>query len=42
MNFYAEEFLSSYLCGYWKGLIIQQALVSLIEKWKTSVDKKSY
>ena len=30
MKFYAEEFLSSYLCSYWKGLSTKQALFSLI------------
>ena len=40
MNCYVEK--SPYLCGYRKGFSTQQALISLIEKWKTNLDKKDY
>ena len=31
-----------YLCGYRKGCNTQQALVSLIEKWKKILDDKGF
>ena len=31
-----------YLCGYRKGFSTQQALASLIEKWKAILDKNGY
>ena len=31
-----------YLCGYSQGFSTQQALVSLIEKWKAILDKNGY
>ena len=34
--------MSPYLCDYRKGFSTQQALLSLIEKWKNSLDKKGY
>ena len=37
-----DKYLSEYLCGYRKGYSAQHALVALIEKWKTSLDKKGY
>ena len=37
-----EKYLSSYMCGYRKGHNAQHALVSLIEKWRESLDKKGY
>ena len=37
MSCYVEKFLSPYLCGF----IAQQALISLIEKWKSNSDKKT-
>ena len=39
---YITSFLTPYLCGYRKGFSTQQALLSLIEKWKTVLDSKSY
>ena len=39
---YINQFLSPYLCGYRQGFSIQQALVSLIEKWKAILDKNGY
>ena len=39
---YVDQHLSPYLCGYRKGFSAQHALVSLIEKWKASLDKKSF
>ena len=37
-----DKHLSPYLCGYRKGYSAQHALISLIEKWKTSLDKGGY
>ena len=34
--------LSPYLCGYRKGFSAQHALISLIEHWRTSLDKRGY
>ena len=34
-----NPFLSPYLCGYRQGFSTQQALVSLIKKWKAILDK---
>ena len=42
MNFYVEKFITPYLCDYRNGFFTQQALVILIENWKTSFDKKHY
>ena len=37
-----NSFLTPYLCGYRKGFSTQQALLSLIEKWKIVLDSKGY
>ena len=37
-----EDYLSPYLCGYRKGYSTQTALISIIEKWKASLDKQGY
>ena len=42
MSTYFEQFLSPYLCGYRKGFSTQEALLTLIEKWKKSLDKGGY
>ena len=39
---YINNFLTPYLCGYRKGFSTQQALLSLIEKWKIVLDSKGY
>ena len=39
---YINHVLSPYLCGYRQGFNTQQALVSLIEKWKAILDKSGY
>ena len=39
---YIKNYLSPHLCGYRKGYSSQQALISLIENWKKSLDKKGY
>ena len=39
-NNYITNHLHPYLCGYGKGYNTQQALVSLIEKWKKILDDK--
>ena len=42
INDYITNHLSPYLCGYRKGYNTQQALVSLIEKWKKILDDKGF
>ena len=42
MYAYMNHFLSPYLCGYRNGFTTQQALLSLIEKWKNILDKKGF
>ena len=42
MSLHVDNFLSPYLCGYRKGISTQQALLSLIGKWKNILDKKGY
>ena len=37
-----DTHLSKYLCGYRKGYSAQHALVSLIEKWRDTLDKQGY
>ena len=39
---YINNYLSDFLCGYRKGYSTQHALVSLLEKWKNSLDKKGF
>ena len=39
---HVNEFLSPYLCGYRKGFNTQYALLSLIKKWKKTLDNKGY
>ena len=39
---FINDFLSPYLCGYRKGFNTQYALLSLIEKWKKTLDNKGY
>ena len=39
---HVNEFLSPYLCGYRKEFNTQYALLSLIEKWKKTLDNKGY
>ena len=34
--------LSPYLCGYRKGFSAQHALISLIEHWRSTLDRKGY
>ena len=36
---YIDKILSPYLCGYRKGYSCQYALLSMIEKWKKSLDE---
>ena len=42
MSLHVEEYLLPYLCGYRKGFSTQQALLSLLERWKNILDKKGY
>ena len=37
-----DRYLSPYLCGYRKGFNTQYALLSLIEKWKETLDEHGY
>ena len=39
---YMDAHLSNYLCGYCKGFNTQTALLSLMEKWKSILDKKGF
>ena len=39
---YIDRFLSPYMCGYRKGYSTQTALLSLIERWKITLDKKGF
>ena len=36
---YMQSYLSSLLCGFRKGYNAQHALVRMLEKWKTCLDK---
>ena len=38
MQTYLDNLLSKYQCGFRKGFNAQHCLVSMIEKWKESVD----
>ena len=37
---YFEQFLSKYQCGFRKGFSAKHSLLSVLEKWKSAVDKK--
>ena len=39
---YINQFLSRSLCGYRKGYNTQTALLSLIEKWKSILDRSGF
>ena len=39
---YMDAHLSKHLCGYHKGFNTQTALLSLIEKWKSILNKKGF
>ena len=42
INVHIKSFLSPYLCGYRKGFNSPHALISLIERWRKSLDNKGY
>ena len=42
INLHLDNFLLRHLCGYRRGFSTQQALLSLIQKWKNYLDKKRY
>ena len=42
MNSFITQHLSKHLCGYRKGYNVQHALISMIEKWKSTLDQKGY
>ena len=37
---YTDQFLSNFLCGYRKGYSTQTALISMLEKWRKTLDIK--
>ena len=39
---YMEKTLSPFLCGYRKGYSAQHALLSMLKKWRISLDKGGY
>ena len=39
---YIDKHLSPHLCEYRKGYSTQTALISMLEKWKLSIDKKRF
>ena len=42
ISVYMEKYLSPFLCGYRKGFNAQYALLSMLEKWRTSLDNGGY
>ena len=42
INSFIENCLSPFMCGYRKGYNPQHVLITLIEKWKKSLDDKEY
>ena len=39
---YMHDYLSPYLCGYRTGFSAQHALITLLEKWRITLDKRGY
>ena len=42
INLHIKSFSSPYLCGYRNGFNSQHALISLIERWRKSLDNKGH
>ena len=42
ISHYIDQYLSKFLCGYRKGYDPQQALIIMLEKWRTSLDNKGF
>ena len=42
MNSFIEKYLSPFLCGYRKGYCALYAVMTLLEIWRISLDKKGY
>ena len=42
VSLYVDQFLSTFMCGYRKGFSTRQALLSLIERWKNTLDQNGY
>ena len=42
INAYIEKLFSPYLCGFRKDFGTQVAFISLIKKWKSSLDQNGY
>ena len=40
--FFIVNTLNHHLCGYRKGFSTQHAIISLLERWKCSIDKKGF
>ena len=39
---YIDQFLSKFLCGYRKGYGPHTALISMLQKWRKTLDIKGY
>ena len=39
---FMDKLLSPYLCGYRKGYSVQHALITLLEKWRISLDNNGF
>ena len=42
MSEYFESFFSKYQCGFRKGFSAQHCLLSMLEKWKSADNKKTF
>ena len=42
ISHYIDQYLSKFLCGHRKGYNAQQALITMLEKWRTSLDNKGF
>ena len=38
---YMRDYLSQYLCGFWKGSNTQSCLIIMLEKWRKALDKRN-
>ena len=42
ISHYIDQYLSKFLCGYRKGYNAQQALIIMLEEWRTSFDNNGF
>ena len=42
LSSHVDQFSSTFMCGYIKGFSTQQVLLSLIERWKNTLDQDGY